>query len=142
MKTVNRLSPRSAIKTHIESASEGAVIVTHGTDTVLETAECIRSTVGCRTVVITGAFRPAAFKDSDAEFNLGACSSLFCSKSPRHGRRRRAIAARDWALGRVHRTRRTSRVGRESGQRSPHGQVLQHEAGRALIAFCANVCAD
>ena len=46
------------------------ILVTHGTDTMLETAACLGSVPG-KTIVLTGAMRPATQRSSDAEFNIG-----------------------------------------------------------------------
>ncbi|MBU1564922.1 MAG: asparaginase [Proteobacteria bacterium] len=46
------------------------VLITHGTDTMVETAKALRNLVG-KTVVLTGALEPALFKTSDAVFNIG-----------------------------------------------------------------------
>lgn len=55
------------------------IIITHGTDTIEETAHYLTGLTG-KTIVLTGAFLPERFKDSDADFNLGmavcAVSSL------------------------------------------------------------------
>ncbi len=45
-------------------------LVTHGTDTMAETARVLESVPG-KTIVITGALNPARFRDSDAVFNIG-----------------------------------------------------------------------
>lgn len=46
------------------------IIITHGTDTIKETARFL-SDIKDKTIVLTGAFRPEHFKDSDADFNMG-----------------------------------------------------------------------
>lgn len=46
------------------------IIITHGTDTIKETARFL-STIKNKTIILTGAFRPEHFRDSDADFNLG-----------------------------------------------------------------------
>lgn len=46
------------------------IVVTHGTDTMQETAMAIGAGVD-KTVVFTGALAPAIFRDTDAQFNLG-----------------------------------------------------------------------
>jgi L-asparaginase len=46
------------------------IIITHGTDTMLETAKKL-SVIKNKTIILTGAFRPEKFKDSDADFNVG-----------------------------------------------------------------------
>lgn len=52
------------------------IVVTHGTDTMLETAEFVATngaTVSKEKIIaFTGALKPESFKNSDAEFNLGA----------------------------------------------------------------------
>lgn len=47
------------------------VVVTHGTDTMIQTALALRGLEG-RTIILTGSMQPARFRVSDAEFNLGA----------------------------------------------------------------------
>lgn len=46
------------------------IVITHGTDTMLETAERL-SSIEDKVIVLTGAVRPEKFSDSDAPFNLG-----------------------------------------------------------------------
>jgi L-asparaginase len=46
------------------------VLITHGTDTMVETAAELRGLEG-KTIVLTGALNPARFRDSDAIFNIG-----------------------------------------------------------------------
>jgi len=48
------------------------IIITHGTDTMLETAKYLDSRVRDKLIVITGAMRPERFVDSDADINMGA----------------------------------------------------------------------
>jgi L-asparaginase len=65
---------REMIVCEIEGSGCRAVVVTHGTDSMIETGlflERIRD----RTIVLTGAMRPADFRSTDAEFNLGAAVS-------------------------------------------------------------------
>jgi L-asparaginase len=50
------------------------VVITHGTDTMVETARAIGQPDD-KVVVLTGAMQPAAFKHSDAPFNVG-CAML------------------------------------------------------------------
>jgi len=54
----------------IESDRNRRIVVTHGTDTMIETAKKLQG-IENKTVVLTGAMQPAKFKSSDAEFNLG-----------------------------------------------------------------------
>lgn len=46
------------------------IVITHGTDTMAETAAILKKIPG-KTIVLTGAMEPACFKSSDAPFNLG-----------------------------------------------------------------------
>lgn len=46
------------------------VVITHGTDTMVETAQALKS-IKDKTVVITGAMQPARFRNTDAHFNAG-----------------------------------------------------------------------
>ncbi len=46
------------------------VLITHGTDSMVETATVLQNVVG-KTIVLTGALNPARFRDSDAIFNIG-----------------------------------------------------------------------
>ena len=62
---------RAEILASISSSPCNKVIITHGTDTMIETAVYLADKVEDKVVVITGAFLPETFKDSDADFNLG-----------------------------------------------------------------------
>ncbi|MBU4245498.1 MAG: asparaginase domain-containing protein [Nanoarchaeota archaeon] len=46
------------------------IIITHGTDTMIETAKAL-SNIKNKVIILTGAARPEKFSDSDASFNLG-----------------------------------------------------------------------
>ena len=64
------LEDREKLKSLCESISEDKIIITHGTDTMVETAKYLRHTN--KTIVITGAMKPERFSNSDAPINLGA----------------------------------------------------------------------
>ena len=55
---------------------EGRIVVTHGTDTMVETARAVAHGVAGKTVVLTGAMVPYAFGSSDGLFNLGSALSF------------------------------------------------------------------
>ena len=55
----------------IRSDANDKVIVTHGTDTMLETAAFLAPHLTDKVVVITGSMRPERFSDSDAPINVG-----------------------------------------------------------------------
>ena len=46
------------------------ILITHGTDTMAETARALAD-IPDKVIVLTGALKPAVFRDSDAPFNLG-----------------------------------------------------------------------
>ncbi len=61
---------RQLILEQINKSTESHIIITHGTDTMVETAKFL-DTVKNKTIVLTGALEPALFKTSDAMFNIG-----------------------------------------------------------------------
>jgi L-asparaginase len=61
---------REVIRRALAGCAATRIIVTHGTDTMIETARALK-TLSDKTIVLTGALQPARFTDSDAPFNLG-----------------------------------------------------------------------
>lgn len=61
---------RELIVEKVAGTEEERIIITHGTDTMVETAKVL-SKIRHKTIVITGALEPALFKTSDAMFNIG-----------------------------------------------------------------------
>ena len=61
---------RAEIRAAIERQPHRQVLVTHGTDTMVETARALKGIAG-KVIVLTGALNPALFKGSDAVFNVG-----------------------------------------------------------------------
>jgi L-asparaginase len=61
---------RDLLRTTIASQDARHVLVTHGTDTMVETAHVLAS-IADKVIVLTGALNPARFRGSDAEFNIG-----------------------------------------------------------------------
>jgi L-asparaginase len=57
-------------------AEEDRIVITHGTDTMTETAAAIAHALPGKTVVLTGAMIPYAFGSSDGLFNLGSALSF------------------------------------------------------------------
>ena len=55
---------------------EAAIVITHGTDTMVETAAVLARNVPGKTIVLTGAMVPYAFGSSDGLFNLGSALSF------------------------------------------------------------------
>jgi L-asparaginase len=56
-------------------------VITHGTDTVTETAAALQSITG-KSMVLTGALSPARFKSTDAVFNVGMAVAAVQLVSP------------------------------------------------------------
>lgn len=61
---------RELIRERVAASDATHIIVTHGTDTMVETAAVMRSMPG-KTIVLTGAMQPARFRRTDATFNIG-----------------------------------------------------------------------
>lgn len=61
---------RSKIRDACEKVEAEKLIITHGTDTMIETARKLSDIKG-KVIVLTGAIKPEKFVDSDASFNLG-----------------------------------------------------------------------
>jgi L-asparaginase len=67
---------RALIVQNCLESDEDRIVVTHGTDTMTETAAAIARAVSGKTVVLTGAMVPYAFGSSDGLFNLGSALSF------------------------------------------------------------------
>jgi L-asparaginase len=67
---------RALIVQNCLHSQEERIVVTHGTDTMTETAAAIAVMVSGKTVVLTGAMIPYAFGSSDGLFNLGSALSF------------------------------------------------------------------
>jgi L-asparaginase len=67
---------RALIVDRCRSLPESRIVVTHGTDTIVETARAIAAASLDKTVVLTGAMVPYAFGSSDGLFNLGSALSF------------------------------------------------------------------
>ncbi len=63
---------RSLIVQNCLQCPEDRIVITHGTDTMTDTAAAIARSVLRKTVVLTGAMIPYAFGSSDGLFNLGS----------------------------------------------------------------------
>ena len=63
---------RSLIAEHCAKSPESKIIITHGTDTMSETARILNQKVKNKTIVLTGAMVPYKFGSSDGLFNLGS----------------------------------------------------------------------
>ncbi len=63
---------RELIVYQCNNADENQIVITHGTDTMAETARVLAEKVKNKTVVLTGAMIPIKFGSSDGLFNLGS----------------------------------------------------------------------
>jgi L-asparaginase len=61
---------RGLIQRKIEDEACERIVVTHGTDTMIQTAKALQGVAG-KTIVLTGSMQPARFKSTDAAFNVG-----------------------------------------------------------------------
>ncbi|MDB4473842.1 asparaginase [Opitutaceae bacterium] len=61
---------RKLIRERVEAAPESRILITHGTDTMTETAAALEGIEG-KTIVFTGSMLPARFRQNDALFNVG-----------------------------------------------------------------------
>lgn len=61
---------RAALVARVAAAPERHILITHGTDTMTDTAQAMAAVTG-KTIVLVGALTPARFAESDAAFNLG-----------------------------------------------------------------------
>jgi L-asparaginase len=69
---------RARIVDRCRAAAEKAIVITHGTDTMVDTARALAASkdLADRAIVLTGAMIPYAFGSSDGLFNLGSALSF------------------------------------------------------------------
>ena len=73
---------RELIAEHCVDAKEDRIIITHGTDTMADTARVLFEKVKDKTIVITGAMIPYKFGSSDGLFNLGSALAFVQTLPP------------------------------------------------------------
>lgn len=73
---------RDLIADHCIKSKEDKIVITHGTDTMADTAARLAQKVTGKTVVITGAMIPYKFGSSDGLFNLGSALAFVQTLSP------------------------------------------------------------
>ena len=73
---------RAAIAEACNRCVEKHIVITHGTDTMVETAQVLAANVVDKTIVLTGAMVPYAFGSSDGLFNLGSALSFVQALKP------------------------------------------------------------
>eukprot|EP00634_Sargassococcus_sp_CCMP2135_P010784 CAMPEP_0198659414 /NCGR_PEP_ID=MMETSP1467-20131203/31757_1 /TAXON_ID=1462469 /ORGANISM="unid. sp., Strain CCMP2135" /LENGTH=169 /DNA_ID=CAMNT_0044395763 /DNA_START=15 /DNA_END=521 /DNA_ORIENTATION=- len=69
---------RAAIVKLVREAPQGVILITHGTDTIQQTALAVEQAAieAQKVVVLTGALRPESFKETDAYFNFGSAVAV------------------------------------------------------------------
>jgi len=63
---------RAIIVYNCLQCDEDKIVITHGTDTMVETAQLLAQKINNKTIILTGAMIPYKFGSSDGLFNLGA----------------------------------------------------------------------
>jgi L-asparaginase len=74
-------SDRELVRAAIAAQPSRHVLVTHGTDSMVDTARVLAA-ITDKTIVLTGALNPARFHGSDAEFNIGTAVGAVQSLPP------------------------------------------------------------
>ena len=62
---------RQRIYEAVQADPHRHIVITHGTDTMIQTAKTLQPLAVDRIIVLTGAMMPAKFRESDAIFNIG-----------------------------------------------------------------------
>ena len=73
---------RESILERCAAAAETRIVITHGTDTVAETAAVLGGKIRGKTIVLTGAMVPYTFGSSDGMFNLGTALAFVQTLPP------------------------------------------------------------
>lgn len=73
---------RDLIAEHCRKSKEAKIIITHGTDTMAETARLLSAQNLGKTIVLTGAIIPYKFGSSDGLFNLGSAMAFVQTLPP------------------------------------------------------------
>lgn len=72
---------RELIRATVAAQPARHVLITHGTDSMVETAQALAG-LDDKTIVLTGALNPARYRGSDAEFNIGTAVGAVQSLPP------------------------------------------------------------
>jgi len=75
---------REALKNAIEASNATKILITHGTDTMVKSAQAIGEQAD-KVIIFTGAMQPAAFTDTDAIFNIGTAIGALMSPNIPNG---------------------------------------------------------
>ncbi len=74
---------RASVRDRCAAAPENRIVITHGTDTMQQTAAVLGNSIPDKTIVLTGAMVPYTFGSSDGMFNLG--TALAFVQTLKHG---------------------------------------------------------
>ena len=69
-------SERNYIVEKCKKENTHKIVITHGTETMVETAEVLAKNIQDKTIILTGAMIPIKFGSSDGLFNLGSALSF------------------------------------------------------------------
>ncbi len=72
---------RRKIRECCENSDSKKILITHGTDTMIETALYLNG-IDNKVIILTGAMRPERFANSDAAFNIGVALGAIRNLSP------------------------------------------------------------
>lgn len=72
---------RQLVKAAARRSTHDHIVITHGTDTMIDTALTLQA-LQHKTIVLTGAMQPANFRSSDAVFNVGVAIGAVLSRPP------------------------------------------------------------
>ena len=73
---------RELIAARAQASDADLILITHGTDGMVETAQWLKRQVPDKRIVLTGALQPAAFQASDAVFNIGCALGALQAVAP------------------------------------------------------------
>ena len=96
---------RQQIRAAVAQSADARFVITHGTDTMVETARALAD-IKDKTIVLTGALNPARFVGSDAVFNIGCAVAAAQTMGPGTYI---AMNGRIWNPGKVRKNRDANR---------------------------------
>ncbi len=73
---------RMAVRDACARSPEERIVITHGTDTMVETARAVAEAVAGKTVVLVGAMVPWSLTNTDSAFNVGSAIAAVQILSP------------------------------------------------------------
>lgn len=73
---------RQLIVDRVKAADSDYVLVTHGTDGMVATGQWLRQQAPAKHILMTGALQPAAFRETDAIFNIGCALGALQAVQP------------------------------------------------------------